>query len=205
MQPITNQPHQLRDYFIGEIVGYQERAMERERELLSLRRWHVVHAMSGRESDVAQEIERNGMAAYLPRIERKVRVNACRHRATKRPMYPGYLFCGFDPAGELWHSIAGIEGVIRLFMLCFRPVAVPWQAIVRIQEIERIGEVDHNCRPPMAVQAGDAIRLVDSGGLTGLFSTVMEVDQEGRRIRIVLEMLHRSWPMWLAEDKFEVL
>lgn len=205
MLPITNQAYHLRDYFIGEIVGYEERAMEREQELLSLRRWHVVHAMSGREADVAAQIERDGMAAYLPRIERKVRVNARRHRCARRPMYPGYLFAGFDPAGELWHAIAGIPDVIRLFMAGFRPITVPISAIVRIQEIEAIGEVDQSCRPPLSVAVGDAIRLIDSGGLTGLFSTVVEVDEDNRRVRIVLEMLHRAWPMWLGEGKWEVL
>lgn len=205
MQMITNQPHHLRDYFIGEIVGYAARSVEPEREWLSDRRWHVVHAMSGWEAGVAKAIEGNGMAAYLPQVERKVRVNARRHRSTKRPMYPGYLFAGFDPAGERWHSIKDIDGVIRVFMVCFRPIAVHWSAISRIKEIEAAGEVDRNVRPLMSVSVGDAIRLTDSGGLTGLFSTVMEVDQDSRRIRIVLEMLHRAWPMWLDEGKFEVL
>lgn len=196
----------LREYFIGEIVDYVTRKPEPEREMLSLRRWHLLHVLTGQECKVAEEIENNGMAAYLPRIERKERGRGGHHhRMMKRALYPGYLFVGFDPSGERWHSIKDIDGVIRLFMADFSPIAIPWTVVARIQDVCRNWQIERDKGMLATVQIGNTVRIVDHGGFTGLFGEVLQVDDAKRFVRIDLELFKRIIPMWLPEGKFEVV
>jgi transcription antitermination factor NusG len=102
-------------------------------------------------------------------------------------------------------SIQEMEGVIRLFMVDFHPIAIPWTVIARIQEIVAQWQDESEKRMMGTVQVGNAVRIVDHGGFTGLFGEVVEIDEVQRRVRIDLEIFKRVTPMWLAEGKFEVV
>ena len=196
----------LRRWFVGDIVGTVARKPPREREWLSARRWHVVAAWTGREAEVARTIGQDGMAAYVPQIKRRVRVSARAHREVAVSLYPGYLFAGFDPAGELWPKIASIDGIIKLFMCDGHPIAIPEEAIWRIRQVESEERNGRREQPtPMPVRLGDIVRIVDCHSFSGLFGVVKEIDESARRVRVDLEIMRRSVPLWLDGGQFEAV
>lgn len=199
--------HPIGPFVVGMVVGYMERESKPERELVSLQRWHLLAAWGGAEFKIAREIRSNGMATYVPCYRRKLRTRSSHHhREIKASLYPGYMFVGFDPGGELWHTIPGIDGVIKLFMIDGHPISISREVISRVREVQQAERYGlHDCRPPMPAKVGDVVRLVDHGAFTGLFGVIVDVDEVKRHIRIDMEIMRRAVPMWIPEEKFEIV
>ena len=193
------------EYAIGDIVGYIEKKQERQRELLSLRKWHVLQVRSQQETSVAEDIEMFGMAAYCPVEPRKRCIAPHRHKLAWRPMFSGYILVGFDPDGDLWHTIRGIENVIRLFMINFRPVPIPEFIMERIRDKEQELSLGRGIKQiPLPLKATDVVRATD-GPFMGFFGVVIEVDQKNRRVRAELDIFGRKTPVEFEGDQLELV
>lgn len=194
--------------FVGQIVGYVEREQEQVRALMSSRRFHIVQVHSQQEGRVASDIEDDlGMAAYCPREPVSVRVNAHKHRKVMRPMFPGYIFAGFDPAREEWGKInRDIKGIIRLFKIDERPVSIPVAAMERIRAKEA-ELANGRCANVSMVNAkvGDIVRLVECGVYTGLFAPVSEINEALARVCVALELMGRPSAFWCNPEQIEVV
>lgn len=115
----------LGPYFVGQVVGIVEPEQERPAELETARRWHVVQVRPQGEATIGEEIEKGGVAVYVPQEHGRIAQRTMRGRRWRdvvRPMFPGYVFAGFDPAGERWKIITAIEGVVRLLMFDARAI-----------------------------------------------------------------------------------
>lgn len=190
---------------IGDIVGYIEKKQERQRELLSLRKWHIVQVKPQQESSVCDDLEDLGMAAYCPREPRSMRVHICRHRTVWRPMFPGYLFAGFDPDGKLWDDIRYIDGAVRLFMINFRPVPVGGREMDRIRECEAERALGRGFKlPPLPLKPDTVVRITD-GPFMGFFGVVLSVNQKSRRVNVEIDIFGRKTPTEFNGDQLETV
>lgn len=192
-------------FVVGQIVEYVQREQERLREQLGRRRWHVVQVDPQQETAVEQGLEDQGIAAYLPRVPHKIRVNAYKHRSAWRPMFVSYLFAGFDPAGELWWDIRGVRGVRRLFMIDFKPVPIPDEVMARIRQKEQELAGGRSVNMPIHLKPGSLVRILAPFAWAGLFANVVAVDQVKRVISVEVNLFGRMTPMPLMPDQVEVV
>lgn len=198
------QPVPIGPYVKGQIVDYVQRHAPRLREMIALRRWHIVQATPQQVNRVAQDIESEGMAAYVPKEPRKIAVVRGRlHRTVMRPMYPGYIFAGFDPDSDAWHAIAGIEHVKRLFMINFRPVPLSEAVMERIRQIEAEHAIGPSRRMPIPFKVKDLVRVKD-GPFASFFGFIIEIDDKERWLKVEVDLFGRLVPVQLGPEQVEM-
>src|ERR1700693_3660828 len=92
--------------------------------------WFAIHVRARREKDVAERLSGTGYEWFLPLYK-------CRRRWSDRikeleaPLFPGYLFCRFDPQDRL--PILKTPGVIQIVGVNRTPVAVDEAEISAVQ------------------------------------------------------------------------
>ena len=123
--------------------------------------WFALQTRCRCESFVAKQLRHKGYELFLPLYE-------CRRRWSDRikelelPLFPGYLFCRFNPLDRL--PILMTPGVIQIVGVGKSPIPVDDADIVAIQTAVRSGLPR---QPWPFLQMGQRVR-VESGPLTGV-------------------------------------
>ena len=157
-------------------------------------RWYVVQTHVHAESKAAAHLVRQGYEIYLPRYLKRRR-HARRVENVPAPLFPRYLFVGFDLQAARWRSIQSTQGVSHLVCNSNEPAMLPGSVIaeLRAREDER-GFIRLNLQPLYA--PGDKVRVVDGvfGDSLGLFEGMADRDRVailldllGRKVRVVLD------------------
>lgn len=100
-----------------------------------MKRWYAVYTQPRNESLAAEHLERQGFEVYCPRY-RKRRSHAGRVDFVASPLFPRYVFVGFDPATGRWQAIRSTRGAVDLVRNGFDPVPVPDFVIPEIRARE---------------------------------------------------------------------
>jgi transcription antitermination factor NusG len=93
-------------------------------------RWYAIRVSSNWEEPAAQALRGRGIEEFLPLYSQRRNWNG-RFRAVERPLFPGYVFGGFDIADRL--SVAHIPGVVDIVSAGRTPVPVADHEIVAVK------------------------------------------------------------------------
>jgi transcriptional antiterminator RfaH len=152
------------------------------------RAWYVVRTHPHAEVKASLHLQQQGYEIYLP-CYRKRRRHARRVDTVRAPLFPRYLFVGFDIATQRWRSILSTIGVAQLVRHGDEPVPVPPQVIEELKSRE--DEAGLICLPtPPAFTPGDRIRVL-SGAFADLFG-FFETMTEAERVTVLLDLLGRK-------------
>src|SRR5258706_912721 len=146
--------------------------------------WFALQTRCRYESFVAKQLRHKGYEILLPLYE-------CRRRWSDRikefelPLFPGYVFCRFNPLDRL--PILVTPGVVRVVGFGKNPVPVDDAEIAAIRIVVQSGLPR---QPWPFLQIGQKVR-VECGPLCGLEGIFM--DFRGRhRLAFSVTLLHRS-------------
>jgi transcription antitermination factor NusG len=123
--------------------------------------WFAVQVRTQREQGVADYLSGKAYEWFLPTYKRR-KLWSDRVREIQVPLFPGYLFCRFDPQDRL--PILKTPGVIQIVGYNRVPVPVDELEIAAVQKLVASG-VPNQPWPFLAV--GDRVRI-ESGPLRGL-------------------------------------
>lgn len=151
-------------------------------------RWYAVHARPSAEAKAAENLLRQGYAAYLPRHRRWVR-HARRRTAVLRPLFPRYLFVGIDRASMAWRPVLSTIGVANLVCGGGEPIPVPDAVIDMLRRHERQGDFDE-LAPARRLQPGDPVRLSD-GPFAQIVGRLVAASDHARVV-VLFELLGRT-------------
>jgi transcriptional antiterminator RfaH len=158
--------------------------------------WHVVQTHAHAEPKAQMHLVRQGFETYLPRYL-KSRRHARRTETVASPLYPGYMFVGFNPGIHRWRSINSTFGVMRLVCNGDVPATIESGIIdgLKARQNDR-GFIELDRRAQFA--PGDKVRVREGAfcDCLGLFESVG--DRE--RITILLDLLGRKVRVVLSED-----
>jgi transcriptional antiterminator RfaH len=151
-----------------------------------MERWYVVSTQPGAEAKAAQHLERQGYRVYLPRW-RKRRSHARRIEWIAAPLFPRYLFVGFDIETTRWRAINSTVGVSHLICNSGLPAPIPDAVIEEVRDRETgsgLIEIKPTFRKgqPVIVDEGPFLAQI------GLFETTNDAD----RVTILLNLLGRE-------------
>ncbi|MDA9437539.1 transcriptional regulator [Bradyrhizobium sp. CCBAU 51745] len=157
-------------------------------------RWHVVQTQVHAEGKAAANLKQQGYEVYMPRYLRQRR-HARRVEVVPAPLFPRYLFVGFDAASARWRSIQSTYGVSHLVCHNQEPAVLPDSVIdeLRAREDDK-GIVRFHQAPQYA--RGDKIRVIGGalGESLGLFEGMADRDRVavlldllGRKVRVILD------------------
>ena len=162
--------------------------------MLGSSRWYVVQTHVHSENKAAAHLLRQGYEVYLPRYLKRRR-HARRSENVPAPLFPRYLFVGFDVMAARWRSIQSTQGVSHLVCNGNEPALLPQSVITELHKREDdSGFIRLNAQPLYA--PGDKVRVVDGvfGDSFGLFEGMADRDRVailldllGRKVRVVLD------------------
>lgn len=173
----------------------------------SVKKWYVVRAVSGQENKVKAyietEISRLGMSDYISQVlvptEKVVQVRDGKKITKDRVYFPGYVMIEANLAGEIPHIIKSITGVIGFLGEVKNGDPVP----LRMSEVNRmLGKVDelavktdNNHAIPFNV--GETVKVID-GPFNGFNGTVEKINEEKRKLEVMVKIFGRKTPLELS-------
>ncbi|WP_338410730.1 transcription termination/antitermination protein NusG [uncultured Flavobacterium sp.] len=173
---------------------------------INIKKWYVVRAVSGQENKVKNyietEINRLGMSDYVSQVlvptEKVVQIKDGKKISKEKVYFPGYIMIEAILTGEVPHIIRSITNVIGFLGETKGGDAVP----LRQSEVNRmLGKVDE-----LAVNAdsiaipfsfGETIKVID-GPFNGFNGTIEKVNEEKRKLEVMVKIFGRKTPLELS-------
>ena len=173
-------------------------------------KWYVVRAVSGKEKKVKQyidsEISRLGLSERVPQVlipmEKYYQMKEGKKIAKERNFYPGYVLVEAQLDGELEHVIKGVNSVIG-FLGDKNGTPVP----MRQAEVNRIlGKVDEMSQQSevmsVSYYVGENIKVMD-GPFNGFTGVIEEVNEEKKKLKVMVKIFGRKTPLELNYRQVE--
>ncbi len=175
------------------------------------KKWYVVRAVSGQENKVKEYIEREvshqGMEDYVGEVlvptEKVIQVRNGKKITKERVYFPGYIMVLANLGGEVPHMIKTINGVIGFLGETKGGEPVP----LRRAEVNRmLGKVDElsvkadNVAIPFTI--GETIKVID-GPFNGFNGTVEKINEEKRKLEVMVKIFGRKTPLELSYMQVE--
>jgi transcriptional antiterminator NusG len=167
-------------------------------------KWYVVRAVSGKEKKVKQyidsEISRLGFSHLVPQVlipmEKYYQMKDGKKIAKERNFYPGYVLIEATLDGELEHIIKNVNSVIG-FLGDKGGNPVP----MRQAEVNRIlGKVDEMSQQGetmnVAYYVGENVKVMD-GPFNGFTGVIEEVNEEKKKLKVMVKIFGRKTPLEL--------
>jgi transcription antitermination factor NusG len=147
--------------------------------------WYALQVRTRHEKAVAAALRSKGFAEFLP-VYKARRQWSQRVAEVELPLFPGYVFCRFDP-GEKRVLISSTPGVIGLVGFGGKAAPVDVEEIEAIHRVLRMGIA---AEPWKYVETGQRVRVVH-GALMGLEGIFVEA-QKHHRLLLSVSLLQRS-------------
>jgi transcription antitermination factor NusG len=167
-----------------EHLKLESEATDANRQSCNVFPWFALQVRTRQEASVAQQLNGQGYERFLPLYKLRKRWSD-RIKEVNTPLFPGYLFCRFNPQDRL--PILKTPGVIQIVGFNNGPTAVDEAEIRSIQTLVTAG-VPHQPWPFLA--AGDRVRI-ESGPLLGLEGILIDV-KRSHRLVLSVTLLQRS-------------
>lgn len=170
------------------------------------KKWYVVRAVSGQENKVKAyietEIARLGMEDFVSQVlvptEKIVTVREGKKIVKDKVYFPGYVMIEANLIGEVPHIIKSITNVIGFLGETKSGDPVP----LRTSEVNRmLGKVDELAvttdNQAIPFNLGETVKVVD-GPFNGFNGTVEKINEEKRKLEVMVKIFGRKTPLELG-------
>jgi len=154
--------------------------------------WYALRVRSRHEDFVATHMHARGYESFLPKYNCKRRWSD-RVKETELPLFPGYVFCKFDPLNRF--PVVSIPGVVNVVGIGKTPVSVEESEIAGIKAAVQAGL---SRQPWPFLEIGSKVRVED-GPLRGVEGILVGFRGE-RRLVLSVTLLQRAVAVQMDED-----
>ena len=176
-----------------------------------VKKWYVVRAVSGQENKIKNyiesEINRLGYSDFVEDIlvptEKVIQIRNGKKISKERVYFPGYIMVKANLSGEIPHIIRSITNVIGFLGETKGGDTVP----LRKSEVNRmLGKVDElavqteNVAIPFVL--GETVKVID-GPFNGFNGTVENINEEKRKLEVMVKIFGRKTPLELSYMQVE--
>jgi len=176
------------------------------------KKWYVVRAVSGQENKIKayieSEISRLGLEDYVDQVlvptEKVIQIRNGKKLHKERVYFPGYIMIQANLSGEIPHIIKSITNVIGFLGEVKGGDPVP----LRQSEVNRmLGKVDEltvdadaNVAIPFTI--GETVKVID-GPFNGFDGTIEKINEEKRKLEVMVKIFGRKTPLELSYMQVE--
>lgn len=173
------------------------------------KRWYVVHAYSGFESQVRksllERVKRAGMEDQFGEIlvptEEVVEIRDGQKRRSERKFFPGYVLVQMEMNDDTWHLVREVPRVMGFIGgTSDRPAPISEREAEAI--LNRVREGVEKPKPKILFEVGEVVRVTE-GPFTDFNGVVEEVNYEKSRLRVAVLIFGRSTPVELEFSQVE--
>ena len=171
------------------------------------KKWYVVRAVSGQENKIKNyietEISRLGLDNFVDQVlvptENVIQIRNGKKVQKEKVYFPGYIMIQANLSGEIQHIIKSITNVIGFLGETKGGEPVP----LRKSEVNRmLGKVDElaleadqNVIIPFVI--GETVKVID-GPFNGFDGTVEKINEEKRKLEVMVKIFGRKTPLELS-------
>jgi len=176
------------------------------------KKWYVVRAVSGQENKIKtyieNEIARLGLGDFVDQVlvptERVIQIRNGKKVHKEKVFFPGYIMIQANLSGEVPHIIKSITNVIGFLGETKGGDPVP----LRQSEVNRmLGKVDElsveadaNVAIPFVI--GETVKVID-GPFNGFEGTIEKINEEKRKLEVMVKIFGRKTPLELSYMQVE--
>jgi len=176
------------------------------------KKWYVVRAVSGQENKVKtyieNEIARLGLQDYVEQVlvptEKVVQIRNGKKINKEKVYFSGYIMIKANLTGEIPHIIKSVTNVIGFLGATKGGDPLP----LRQSEVNRmLGKVDElavdtdvNVAIPYTV--GETVKVID-GPFNGFDGTIENINEEKRKLEVMVKIFGRKTPLELSYMQVE--
>jgi len=170
------------------------------------KKWYVVRAISGKEKKVKlfleDEIKRQKLEDFVSQIliptEKVYQIRNGKKVSKERNYFPGYVLVEANLVGEIPHLIKNTTNVIG-FLGAEKggaPLPLRQTEVNRILgKVDELAESDEEIVIPFIV--GEAVKVMD-GPFNGFSGTIEEVNEEKKKLKVMVKIFGRRTPLDLS-------
>ena len=180
-------------------------------ETVDLKKWYVVRAVSGQENKIRDymesEINRLGFNNLVEDIlvptQKVVQIRKGKKINKEKVYFPGYIMVKANLSGEIPHIIKALPNVIGFLGETKGGDPIP----LRTAEVNRmLGKVDELSTESESVsipfEIGESIKVID-GPFNGFNGSIEKVNQEKRKLEVMVKIFGRKTPLELSYMQVE--
>tara|TARA_B100000780_G_scaffold80922_1_gene55164 strand:+ start:720 stop:1271 length:552 start_codon:yes stop_codon:yes gene_type:complete len=177
------------------------------------KKWYVVRAVSGQESKIKDyilsEVDRLGYSKMVEDIlvptQKIVQIRNGKKVSKEKTYFPGYIMIKADLSGEVPHIIKSVTNVIGFLGETKGGEPVP----LRSAEVNRmLGKVDELTLASEQInipyESGENVKVID-GPFNGFTGTIEKVNEEKRKLEVMVKIFGRKTPLELSYMQVEKL
>ena len=166
-------------------------------------KWYVVHTYSGYENKVCENLTkriftqnmRDQIFQVLVPVEEEVSFSTDgnkkqKKRTIKRKIYPGYVLIRMKMTDKSWYVVRNTPGVTGFVSPGLKPVPLPADEVEKIKQLMGLSAP---VKVNIELEVGQVVRIT-SGALQDRTGTVVEVNPESEKVRILVNMFGRETP-----------
>ncbi|MFV0248123.1 MAG: transcription termination/antitermination protein NusG [Tenacibaculum sp.] len=172
----------------------------------SLMKWYVLRAVGGKENKIKNYIEteivRHGLSDFVKQvivpIEKVIQIRQGKKINREKVYFPGYIMIEANLVGEVIHVIKSVTGVVGFLSEVKGGNPVP----MRKAEVNRmLGKVDElsikdDSSITIPFDIGETVKVID-GLFNGFNGTVEKVNEEKRKLEVMVKIFGRKTPLEL--------
>jgi transcriptional antiterminator NusG len=164
-------------------------------------KWYVLHTMPGYENvaltNLQRVVEKNNLQDRVfdivcPEEEVIEEKSDGKKVVVNQKIYPTYLFVKMIYGDDIWHRIVGTRGVTGFAGPKGRPLELRDNEIVSMRlEVQK---------PDVTIAPMDKVEIID-GPFDKVVGTVIEIDKELLKAKVMVEMFGRNTPIDVNLDQ----
>lgn len=181
---------------------------------MSDKKWYVVRAVSGQENKIKtyieNEISRLGLDDFVEQVlvptEKVIQIRNGKKINKEKVYFPGYIMIQANLSGEIPHIIKSITNVIGFLGETKGGDPVP----LRQSEVNRmLGKVDElaieaDANVAIPFTKGETVKVID-GPFNGFDGTIEKINEEKRKLEVMVKIFGRKTPLELSYMQVEKL
>jgi transcriptional antiterminator RfaH len=156
--------------------------------------WYLVQCKPNGEQMALRNLKNQDFPVFLPLQELTYRKGNA-FQTQVRPLFPGYMFVGQDPAAGQWRKINNTRGVARLVSITSSPTPVP-SAIMK-QLFEQCDTTDI-FQQGVKLVTGDNVKITQ-GPFIGAMGKIMEIEPS-QRVHLLLDIMGQKSRLTIDGD-----
>jgi transcriptional antiterminator RfaH len=149
--------------------------------------WFLLQTKSRQESRAVENLERQGVSSFCPRINVE-KLSRGKRTVVNEALFPGYLFVSFDQHSVSATTVRSTRGVSNFVSCAGAPVVVPEPLIESLKQ--RACQQEDTTEIAGALKAGDSLEILD-GPFRGLNAVFSQPDGDSRAI-VLINLLNQQ-------------
>jgi transcription termination/antitermination protein NusG len=175
-------------------------------------RWYIIHAYSGFENKVRDQIlaeaERKGLTPFVDAVEvpteQVTEVRRGKKVKAERKFFPGYVLAKLTMSDDVYHLIKNTPKVTGFLGANNKPQPISEAEAARILNTKEELAAAPKKRVTVDYEIGDQVKVLD-GPFASFNGAVEELDFEKNRVKVSVSIFGRATPVELDFEQVELM